>query len=116
VGGYSRIGGNYDFILCRYINDINAGINDFIHTENNLFVYPNPLKENCKLRFELKSEDDISIFLVDMNGKTLKTFVKKQKCGIGICDIHLNFPEIKPGCYLISIQGNHINQSIQVVK
>jgi uncharacterized delta-60 repeat protein len=116
VGGYSYKGSIIDFSLFRFLSGLDVGMVDAKRNKNDLLVYPNPLDEYVNLQFELGMNQRVSIFLTDLNGRVIKTFVSKKPYHAGSTKINLNFSDIPQGYYLITVSGKNFSKSVQVLK
>jgi uncharacterized delta-60 repeat protein len=79
VAGYQYIGTNCDFTLSRYMGDFNLGIIDFSDLENQIIIYPNPMKQKATVKFELPISYTVTMDLFNSQGKLLKTYLKNRK-------------------------------------
>jgi uncharacterized delta-60 repeat protein len=107
VGGYSSNSTTTDhrFCLVEYLSDLNVGELSF-HEENSLVrIYPNPLHANEILTYELKELQSVSIRLLDINGKLIKTFVANEVRVAGQHSEQLVFPLLESGNYLLVISN-----------
>ncbi|MBA2613934.1 MAG: T9SS type A sorting domain-containing protein [Bacteroidetes bacterium] len=78
---------------------------------NGLGVYPNPSTESLNMNLNLKSQQQITIELVDMNGK----LVRSKNVGIvqGESTQTINVAGLAKGCYSIKVIGE---QAIEIRK
>ena len=71
-----------DFVLARYLSDLDVGLIDFSLENSSLLIYPNPIRQTAILKYELLSQEIISLELLDIKGRLLKTFSKMKKGGL----------------------------------
>jgi len=90
---------------------------DFDLEYHSLIVYPNPVATNCTLKFTLKSDLDLDIFMTDRSGKRIKNFFSGQEFIAGDHQLDLNMDASLPsGNYFITISNKGIPITIQVFK
>jgi hypothetical protein len=81
---------------------------------NSALIYPNPVKEEAKFEFELLQSETISLKLIDMNGKSIKTFIDAETKDAGKQYEILNFNNIPAGNYVIVLSNEFGCQNIKV--
>ncbi len=72
---------------------------------NNFLLYPNPANEYTTLNFNQANNADIQIRLLDICGKTVKTFNENSK-STGLSSLQLNLSDISEGIYFLSVKTN----------
>jgi len=112
---------NSDFLVARYnssLEFVNVGDIDNTFRNNSAFIYPNPIEENATLKYSLKNEAEISIQLLDVEGRVLKTFVANERQLAGDHEQKIIFPEgLASGSYLIVISSpNGSKLTVKVAK
>lgn len=75
---------------------------------NNISVYPNPFNDFITVSFAESISDEISIILMEINGKVILKKNVSDKHNI----IDLEITDLPNGMYLISIQGQAENSII----
>ncbi len=106
-----------DYYLVKYIIDLNTGLIDFSQTETAPLLYPNPLQNTEVLKYTLADDDQISIVLLDGQGKLVATFVENEKQVKGDHEVELNLPNGLPnGNYFIQIASPKGKISIKAIK
>ncbi len=105
VGGDTEYpGGNSDFAVFRYNNDVQLGLIDFSNINLPILVYPNPIKHLINLQYTIEENGHITINLFDVNGKKVQTFFKNQLRLKGHCEEHLLLDKTySSGTYVLSI-------------
>lgn len=90
----------------------NLSINE--NEEGNLFLYPNPSRENTILSIYTNQEEMVNIILSDMTGKVL--FSEAKKITNGTNELLLNYNTIPSGCYLISVRSTKGSRTLKWIK
>ena len=117
TAGYANDGTNDKFSVARYISGLNLGVLDFSSSVNLVLIYPNPITQSATLEYTLSKEEQISISLVDMQGKTVKTFADNQTQATGYHKQPvLLSDQIASGTYLLLISSPNGQVSIKIVK
>jgi pullulanase/glycogen debranching enzyme len=98
------------------ITDAPASLDEIVHDETSLIVYPNPTSEFIKLKYEGKSNSAALIQIIDQTGKVL--WSKKSLCFIGENIEEVNVDSFPSGIYSVIVQqGNHFQTALlNVVK
>lgn len=106
-----------NFALARYLTVVTAGLVDFESMNNSVLIYPNPVTENATLTYTLKQADNISIMLIDANGRLIKTIIENQLQTSGEYHQNISLPAgLAKGIYFITISNGSQQMSIQIVK
>jgi hypothetical protein len=71
-------------------------------------IYPNPSKSKFTISIDSKTQDDLSLKIMDINGRTINTIEKK--CSPGSNEFKMN-NQLATGTYLLKVTGSHINTS-----
>lgn len=117
VGGYTYAGSNVNFAVARYISGLNIGIVEFSFTNTAPLIYPNPIAEHATLEYTLQEAETLSIQLLDLQGKTLLTFVEGQAQAAGEHQQAIELPASLPaGPYLLVLASPKGKATVQVVK
>lgn len=81
----------------------------------NLQFYPNPVKDVCKIQYNLPKRSSISIRIYNQMGQEVKTIVKEmQDIGNYREDIPLLF--LENGIYFLSLMTDYSYQSVKIIK
>lgn len=105
------------FFIARILTDLNIGIVELTEGVSNTLLYPNPIEEQARLQFELKQSEELTISLVDMQGRSVQTFISEQEMSQGKHDLQLRFENnLKSGTYLLSISSKKGQMGIRVIK
>ncbi len=117
TGGAGNFGALLDIATARYLSGLNVGVINFSAANLMPLVYPNPVRQTEVLEYTLLQNEVISIELVDMNGKLVKTFVSAAQRNAGKQRETLEFPaNMTSGNYIISLRSNTGKQDVQLVK
>lgn len=122
VGGSSTKGTNdYYFTLSRHFSKLDLGIIDLTHLKNDspekVLIYPNPVNDLTNLEYTLQNEEIITIQLIDLQGKIIKTFIQNEKQFVGRHEQVINLPvNLVSGTYLINISSPNGEIGIKVMK
>jgi uncharacterized delta-60 repeat protein len=103
--------------VARYISGLDVGVIDFSPVKNEVLVYPNPIARNATLVYTLNAPENITIELVDMNGRLFKTFTAKEPQQAGKHQQEIVLPESLPGgAYCIIVSSPNGRVSVRIVK
>ncbi|WP_291130916.1 T9SS-dependent choice-of-anchor J family protein [Flavobacterium sp. UBA7682] len=69
---------------------------------NDVEVYPNPAKEMATTKFSLIEKSNVSIEIIDMSGKVIKT-IENKSFNAGTYEIPTSVSELASGLYMIKI-------------
>ncbi|MCB9204598.1 MAG: T9SS type A sorting domain-containing protein [Flavobacteriales bacterium] len=118
LGGVSmNSDGRYEFAVARMLTDLNIGIAELTESVSNTLIYPNPIKEQARLQFELTQSEELNISLFDMQGRLVQTFISEQEMIQGKHDLQLQFSSsLESGTYLLSVSSEKGQMGIRVIK
>jgi len=96
--------GSSDIVLARIINKLDVGTIDREDPSDVLLVYPNPVRDQIELQFELNTSGECNIALYDMNGRLVEWLAKGRSfsTGTNIVSLHPD-PALPPGAYYLRI-------------
>lgn len=101
------------FALVRYFTSLNTAIPDLAIEQNSLFFYPNPIAQNGVVQYFLQRTQEVSIDLIDMQGKVVYSLMSHEIQLKGKHELTVIFPEmLEPGMYLISVSSKSGDDSI----
>lgn len=95
-------GNNTEFLLAKLGSNLSSGINDFNATKNDVFIYPNPSRN----QLFVNSNQIESITLIDVNGKIV---LQKQLNSSESIDI----TAISAGLYVAKLNFKNGNNTLQ---
>lgn len=108
---------DYSRFAVRILSGLTIGVAEFTKTETAPLLYPNPLKDIETLKYTLQNDEQISIVLLDGQGKLISTFVENDKQTKGDHEVELNLPTgLENGTYFIQIVSPKGKLSIKTVK
>jgi|GEM_PF-2733959 len=81
-------------------NTINTVIEEIILNKEDFAVYPNPMRENATVRFNLKERSNVEIKLYDMVGKMVRQY---------------NMPNLTPDQYEAPLSGENLPTGMYIV-
>ncbi|TNE47690.1 MAG: T9SS type A sorting domain-containing protein [Bacteroidetes bacterium] len=119
AAGYGNHGVNtlYDFVLVKYLNDLQVGTLNFESPVQEVLVYPNPIVDQAVLGYEIEEGQPITIRLLDATGRPIQTFVQDQWQAPGSYQQPIAIPNALPsGFYLVQIGSPQGQVCIRVVK
>lgn len=106
-------GGCSDTTNC--VSIVSVGLEE--NVSNNTFViYPNPVNENANVKFELETEANVTISIVNTLGQTV---YNNQLGNVnGTQNVQINTTDLQEGIYLVNVtvNGNTTTQRISIVK
>jgi len=81
-------------------------------------VFPNPSTSLSTVKFSLKEESDVTISILNIEGKVLKQLLNEEKMSRGIQKVKINTTELSNGWYIISlsINGTMERKSLNVIR
>lgn len=87
-------------------------VNGLENEEHNVKVYPNPAKDNFKISFETLAQEEVSIRVLDIQGRVLEQRAYLAHNGNNVLDFNV----INSGLYFILIEGKDwsVNQKLIV--
>ncbi len=108
LAGYSSNGIEQDMALARYISGLNIGVVDFSDDVHSVLIYPNPVLEEARLKYILTDPEEISIQLMDIEGKLVQTFVDHEWQSPGHHEQCLRLKEgFISGTYFVVLSSPH---------
>lgn len=117
VAGYSNNGTTDQLSLSRYSTTISVGLIDFATSDNQFIVYPNPVAQNATLEYALNKDENVTIKLIDMEGRMIETIADNQLQVAGKHKQAVVMPDVlAPGSYLLVISSASGKMSIKIVK
>lgn len=115
--GYATNGTDADFALAKYYLWTPTSVINLSGSANQVWIYPNPIKQEATLEYSLNKEENISVRLLDMQGRVLQTYIDNEKQNMGKHKLTFFLPEGLPsGNYLLTISSLKGLASIKIVK
>jgi len=110
-------GRNNRLFLQRYLMDFNVGIFKPVLSAKELLIYPNPIQQAATLKYSLANPENITIQLVDVQGKILTTYIDNQAQSVGSYQQPIELPTYLPtGVYILTIRSATGQVAIKVRK
>lgn len=93
---------------------------DFNHllVDESMMVYPNPFNKQLNIQFELAAQDKVSIYLQDLNGRTVAN-IEEGTFSAGLHSVKWTGSEentLPPGVYFVHLQSDNFHYTAKVVK
>lgn len=104
VVGEVAIMASFDVFIAKYKNDLNLGITSE-STEPPISVYPNPVRDQLFVEFDVERKSMVGISLFDGCGRMVKT-ASSGSTAVGSQRFTLDVSDLKSGTYLLSVNGS----------
>ncbi len=102
--------------IARYIPDLSLGKFELNDINSSVLTYPNPIANECTIKYDLLKETKVSIDLVNVNGNLIKTFVNQDVKSSGSNQESISMEGLTPGIYLIRIKTELGSTTVKVIK
>jgi len=79
-------------------------------------ISPNPVNENANIHFNLQNAGPVSLEIVDIQGKIVRSLRTNEFFSIGDHFIPFKTDALNPGAYFINLKGKHFNLSEKFIK
>lgn len=110
------VGGRNNYaIIQKYLSGDSLGTVDF-SKGNGTYIYPNPLTETSVLEYTLANAETITVELIDVNGRVLKTYTSNQEQPAGLYRQNLNSDDLPSGTYFITVTSAKGKITIKAIK
>jgi len=119
AGGYTDNGVNneIEFAVVRYLSDFDVGIVEFGVENSSVLVYPNPIASSATLKYTLTESQQLSIQLMDMQGKVVTAFLNDASLAAGSHELLVELPPNLPaGTYQLVLSNGVGQMGVRVVK
>lgn len=90
-----------------------AGVEE-LKSISNLNLYPNPTKGNLTVNYDSKSNNELTISLVDINGREISKSI--QTNAVGSNQINVSTESLETGVYFIELSNANSNKKIKFIK
>jgi hypothetical protein len=109
---FAWINGLFEMYTLPVIPD---NINPAVKIINELCIHPNPVRHEVLLEYSLNSAEEITIQLLDLQGRVLETFIDNEKQVIGTHELTFSLPDALPAAnYLLVISSLGGQTSIKI--
>ena len=117
ISGSSVDGARIEFAIARVLSNLNVGNLDEEAEASAMFVYPNPIQSEAQLEYTLKSDDKLSLQLVDMDGRELQMLYRMEPKSAGFHSepVYLN-QSLPDGNYVLNLVTSKGTVGIKVNK
>lgn len=85
-----------------------------ITTFSNILLFPNPTNYNTTLSLNSITQEQLSISLMDIDGKTISHEEKHLETGNN--EVRLNTQDLESGVYFIDLKGKNTSKKIKFIK
>jgi len=103
---------NHGQLKFHLIHEV-SGTSDNNNLKRPAYNYPNPFKESTTIRFELASEETVTLCLYDELGHIVKSFSLQGHSGMNSTELAAG--SICPGVYTCSISGREVTMNLRLV-
>ncbi len=104
AGGVAKDSDTWKMALAKYINEGTTSTSQLIAEETDVQIYPNPVSSDFSVEFRLNEDTDISIQLLDVNGRLVSELQSTRRLQQGIQKINLSMPNsLVKGGYLLTL-------------
>ena len=102
----------------QYVNPVLGNVATFVQSSeienSSVNVYPNPAQQDFNIEYNLLSESNVSIDMMDILGNHLSSVQDKQKMSKGFYKYHISSAGLIPGAYFIRLTINNHSSMIKV--
>jgi uncharacterized delta-60 repeat protein len=116
LGGYSNVNGDDEFTTVRYLTDLIIGIIDLSLENNSLMIFPNPISNSATLEYELNNKETLSMDLIDIRGKIVKSIFNNTVKQEGVHLERINLSKLSTGTYFLRLYNKMSQTNIQMIK
>lgn len=113
ANGDGNEAGDYVYSGSQVLSPITTGV-ESLSLSNSLTVYPNPIKDNFNLSFELQKPENISAEILDCSGKQVLSVVRNEMINDKYStQISLKDKGIKGGLYFLHVKQSNGNSVVK---
>jgi hypothetical protein len=100
----------YTSVYCTYLNPTGGPMVETAKETpaNSTLLFPNPVKDNINLAFELDKEEAFAINIYDINGRLIKN-IHQGGLAKGKHAIQHDIASLADGIYILKFESKHIN-------
>ncbi len=84
--------------------------------DSQIKIYPNPVNNYLNIEYLPQTNEALSIYLLDINGRKIKTFIHNNRSDLSGIDKSYNVSYLKPGLYIISIVDGDKTANYKIIK
>lgn len=85
-----------------------------LSSNQEILVYPNPVKENLQINFKGIKTGDYKLVMVDALGKLI--YNSQMSLSESSQNFHLKMTDVAAGNYFLSIEGSNFNKTVKINK
>jgi len=104
-------GASYSAPAYTSVKKLNIGTGSEIVASN----YPNPFNGKTTIKYNLASNSDVTIEVLDINGKKVATLKNNEKQFAGVHNVEFNADNLESGVYFAQIITNFGNTSVKMI-
>jgi hypothetical protein len=82
---------------------------------NQLVLYPNPVKNNATVAFNLMQSAKLSIKVLDINGRVIATIADNASFNAGVQNLTVDASALEAGVYMVRLYNNETASTIRFV-
>jgi PKD repeat protein len=82
---------------------------------NQLVLYPNPVKNNATVAFNLMQSAKLSVKVLDINGRTIATIADNANFSAGVQNLTIDASALEAGVYMVRLFNNETASTIRFV-
>ncbi|HUM45795.1 MAG TPA: T9SS type A sorting domain-containing protein, partial [Chitinophagales bacterium] len=106
----------FDFAVARYETGLLTAIDEVEVGQTPFSIYPNPAQQQAVINYELTNEKNISIQLLDINGRTIAQLTEPEKKSAGKQEQVIDFPaNLQTGFYYVALISGTEEQLLKVM-
>jgi hypothetical protein len=88
-------------------NGLSSGIVSVKNENENLKIYPNPVKKSASITYTINSDEFVKLSLHDMMGREIESLVNDNKTA-GTYKVHINAEKLAKGMYVIKLEAGNV--------
>ncbi|MBJ7428035.1 MAG: DUF4331 family protein [Bacteroidia bacterium] len=93
------------------VQSLNIGTRNGMVASN----YPNPFNGNTTIKYNLVSASQVSVVVIDMNGKTVATLLNNEQQTAGIQTVDFNSSNLPTGIYFAKISSDFNTTTVKMM-
>lgn len=99
------------------IPDTVTGFEETLSLTEEVSIYPNPVHHKVTLEYSLDTPEEITIRLLDIQGRVLETYIDNEKQNSGKHELTFSLSDgLSDGIYLITISSRKGQASLKIIK
>jgi uncharacterized delta-60 repeat protein len=115
AGSGRLFGVDEDFALVRYFTGMSSGVKAYQQEPFSVSVYPNPMAEQATVAFTLKASDEITIRLLNSDGRVVQVFAEQVALPPGDHQWVIRpKADLLAGVYTLLVTGRKVQKAVNV--